>query len=109
LRAFEDVAVGVGDVVRSPAAGDVLLEGVAGGVVAVGQQLDPEIAAGPVAVDLVAVVVDVRPRQRELVAAQERAEAGLEVAERDVRGERAAQLRRALLRRIASGARLDHG
>ena len=44
--ALDDVAVRVGDVLRAPAARDVLLEGVARGVEAEGEQLDGEVVLG---------------------------------------------------------------
>jgi hypothetical protein len=79
-------------VVGAPAPGDVGFEGVACGVIAVGEQLDGEVVVGPVTVDDVAAVVDVRAWQREAVVFEELEEAVFEDAERDVGGERAAQL-----------------
>ena len=63
---LEHVAVAEGDMVRTPAAGDVGLEGVARAVEAVAEQLHGELALGPVAVDLVAGDVDVRARDGEV-------------------------------------------
>jgi len=74
---------------------------------AVAQELDREAQLGPVAVDLVAVAVDVRAWSRKTVLLQQREECILEGAERHVRAERASQLRDALLRRVARDARLD--
>jgi len=62
-----------------------------------------------VAVDLVPSVVDVRPRQLQVVLAQQHEEPLLEVAERDVGAERDAQLGDAGLLRIAGDAGLDVG
>jgi len=83
-RAFDHVAVGEGEVLRAPAPRDVGFEGAARGVEAVGEQLDGEVVLGPVAVDLVAVAVDVRARCGQAVRAQQLQEGVLERAERDV-------------------------
>lgn len=90
---FDDVAVAVGDVLGAPPAGDIRLERRARAVVAKAQQLDGEPEIGPVAVDLVAVAVDVRARYGQAMLAQEQEERVLEVAQRGVGTERPTQLR----------------
>jgi len=71
-------------VVGAPAARDVDLERVPGGVVTEADELDREVELGPVAVDLVAAAVDVRARSRQAVGRDELEKAILECAERDV-------------------------
>jgi hypothetical protein len=89
--AFDDVAVGIGNVVRAPAASDVRLERLAGRVEAVAVELDDEAVLRPGAVDLVAVNVDVRARPRQAVVFEQGEERLLELAEGDVGPERAAR------------------
>jgi hypothetical protein len=71
-------------VTRAPAAGEVDLERVPGRVIAVAHELDGEIESGPVAVNLVAAAIDVRPRPRQRVPFEQREEAAFERAERDI-------------------------
>lgn len=82
--AFVDVAVAVGDVIGASASGDIGLKRVACGVVPVADEFDGDALLRPVAVDLVAVLVDVRARERKVVAQEEGEKVGFEVAERDI-------------------------
>jgi len=78
-------------------------------VEAVAHELDGEAELGPVAVDRVAVAVDVRAREREAVALQQLEEGVLEEAERDVGAERGSQLAGARAVGVARDAGFDLG
>jgi hypothetical protein len=94
-------------VAGAASASDVVLERLPGGVEAVAEQLDRELQPRPVAVDLVAFVVDVRAREREVVALEQPDAGALELAEQDVATHRRAQLANAVLARVAGDAGLD--
>ena len=106
-RSLEHVAVGERVVAGAAPARHVDLESAAAAVVAVAEQLDCQPKVRPMAIDLVAAVIDVRSRSRQTVRGEQLQEAVFEHAEGDVAAQRATQLRRPGLVRIARDAGLD--